>query len=109
LPADEFAIHQRRRDDGTVVVSVIGELDLFTCPRLREVLDGLAARKRAVVLELPAVKFMDSTGLNLLVQATREARRDGWSFAVGRDLSEAVSRLFDLASMHEHLPFDDAS
>jgi stage II sporulation protein AA (anti-sigma F factor antagonist) len=59
-----------------------------------------------VVLDLTGVAFMDSTGLNLLVRAARDARRDGWSFALDPQLPDGVARLFDLTSMHDHLPFD---
>jgi stage II sporulation protein AA (anti-sigma F factor antagonist) len=106
---DDFEIQQRAREDGAVVVSVLGELDLATCARLHEVLDDLVAEQRPVVLDLRGVAFMDSTGLNLLIRATRESRRDGWSFAIRPELSDAVARLFALAGMDAHLPFDGAS
>jgi stage II sporulation protein AA (anti-sigma F factor antagonist) len=108
IPRDEFRIEQRPRDDGAVVVSVFGDLDLATCPQLSEALDALAVQKRAAVLELTGVAFMDSTGLNLLIQATRESRRDGWSFAIRPELPDGVARLFELTGMHGHLPLDDA-
>ena len=108
MPPDAFRIDQRDRDDGAIVVSVFGDLDLATCPRLHEVLNRLAAQKRAAVLELAGVEFMDSTGLNLLFQATREARRDGWTFALAPELPDDVARLFELTGMTGHLPFDDA-
>jgi anti-sigma B factor antagonist len=106
LPPSGFRIHERPRPDGAIVVAVFGELDLCTCPQLDAALTRLAAQQSAVVLDLMGVEFMDSTGLNLLVTATRDARRDGWSFALDRHLPAEVAQLFDLASMHDHLPFD---
>lgn len=108
LPPDPFRLDERPRDDGAVVVSVFGELDLATCPQLRAVLDRLATEKRTAVVDLAGVAFMDSTGLNLLAQATREARRDGWTFALAPELPDAVARLFEITSMTAHLPFDGA-
>ncbi|HEV7752357.1 MAG TPA: STAS domain-containing protein [Baekduia sp.] len=107
MPPDEFRIEQRPREDGAVVVSVFGDLDLATCPQLDQTLSRLAAAKRFAVLELIGVEFMDSTGLNLLIQATREARRDGWSFAIRPELPDTVARLFELTGMNGHLPFDE--
>jgi anti-anti-sigma factor len=89
-------------------VSVLGELDLATCPRLHEVLDDLAAQQRPAVLDLLGVASMNSTGLNLLIRATPRSGRDGWSFAIRPELSDAVARLFALAGMDGHLPLDDA-
>jgi anti-sigma B factor antagonist len=106
LPPSAFRIHERPRPDGAIVVAVFGELDLCTCPQLDAVLTRLAAQQSAVVLDLMGVEFMDSTGLNLLVTATRGARRDGWSFALDPHLPAEIAQLFDLASMHDHLPFD---
>lgn len=89
-------------------MSVFGDLDLATCPQLNEVLKGLAAQRRTAVLELIGVEFMDSTGLSLLIQATRASRRDGWSFALRPELPDTVSRLFELAGMNGYLSFDGA-
>jgi anti-sigma B factor antagonist len=52
----------------------------------------------AVVLDLAAVTFMDSTGLTTLMDARRQADDNGWSFAV-RHPSPAVLRVFELAGV----------
>jgi anti-anti-sigma factor len=87
-------------------VAVFGELDLATCPQLDEILRRLADEQRFAVLELIGVEFVDSTGLNLLIRATRESRRDGWDFAISPELSGTVSRLFELTGMNGHLPLE---
>jgi anti-anti-sigma factor len=109
LSPDEFRIEHRSRDDGAVVVSVFGDVDLSTCPQLREALDRLAAQNRHAVLKLIGVEFMDSSGLNLLVQVTRRSRRHGWAFTIRPELSDAVSRLFELTAMDGYLSFEDAA
>ncbi len=55
-------------DDGTSVVSVRGELDIFTAPRLSGVLAGLVAAGRDVVVGLGDTAFMESTGIAVLAQ-----------------------------------------
>ena len=59
----------RRRDEGEhTVVEAAGELDLYTAPRLRELLLALDAEGRhRVVVDLEALSFIDSTGLGVLV------------------------------------------
>ncbi|MDX6734023.1 MAG: anti-sigma factor antagonist, partial [Baekduia sp.] len=53
--------------------------------------------------------FMDSSGIGVLVRATRDADRDGWSFALAAELPEAVSRLFTLSGLDEFLHVDGVS
>jgi anti-anti-sigma factor len=106
---DEFRIEQHRRADGATVVAVFGEVDLATSGQLEAALQGLAAQKRTAVLDLSRVEFIDSSGIGVLVRATRDAQRDGWSFLLAAELSEAVQRLFTVSGMHEHLRLDDPS
>ena len=103
---DEFGLRQSARPDGSVLLSVSGDLDLGTVPQVRAELDRLAAEHRTVALDLSAVRFMDSTGVHLLMEATNDARRDGWTFMLTRDLSAEVARLFDLTSVRDVLPFE---
>jgi anti-sigma B factor antagonist len=68
--------------DGLHTVSVSGELDQGTAPELRSVLSGaLGDASGAVLVDLSDCKFIDSTGLSLLVEAKRmladEQRRFG--------------------------------
>jgi anti-anti-sigma factor len=106
---DDFRIEQRPRADGATVVSVFGEVDLSTADQLEAALQGLAAERRTAVLDLSRVEFMDSSGIGVLVRATRDAERDGWSFLLAAELSEPVSRLFTVSGMHEYLQVDAGS
>lgn len=57
---------------GHTVVTVSGEIDVFTAPRLRQVLfDPVLCGRPRVVVDLDAVSFMDSTGVGTLVAARR--------------------------------------
>ena len=55
-------------DNGTAVVRVSGELDIFTAPRLSNALEGLVEDGRDVVLALRDTAFMESTGIAVLAQ-----------------------------------------
>jgi anti-anti-sigma factor len=64
--------------DGTPLVSVWGEVDLSTAPRLERVLaDALEGGERDVLVEFSRDSFIDSTGLNVLIQAARRLRAEG--------------------------------
>lgn len=71
--AHPFAIYKRELDGDTAVVSVEGELDLSTAPRLKWMLmDVLESRIDHVVADLSLVGFMDSTALGVLVAVQRK-------------------------------------
>jgi anti-sigma B factor antagonist len=55
------------------VVAVRGELDLYTTPRLVEVLDGLGAGNGRLVIDLTECGFMDYSAIKALLKA--QARR----------------------------------
>lgn len=62
--------------DGTPVVQVGGDLDVYTSPRLKEALETAASQGGRVVLDLSAVHFIDSTALGVLVSTQQQARAD---------------------------------
>jgi len=88
------------RGDRTLVLH--GELDIATAPELVDLLARLRHHGHAVVVDLAEVTFMDSTGLTTLMDAHRQAQRNGWSFAVRRP-SPAVQRVFDLSGVGRRL------
>jgi stage II sporulation protein AA (anti-sigma F factor antagonist) len=94
-------------DGETAVLVLSGELDLGTVGQVQERLDQLRAGKRAVVLDLDRLTFMDSTGIRLLLRASEDAARDEWPFHVTRG-SEPVRRVLAAARVAERLPYADA-
>jgi anti-sigma B factor antagonist len=61
--------------DGTVTVTVVGEVDTFTAPVLRASLDTqLEQQPKALVIDLCGVQFLGSAGLAVLVETQKSAR-----------------------------------
>jgi anti-sigma B factor antagonist len=61
--------------DGIEVIDVQGEIDMYTAPRLRELLiDLVSTGSYQLVVNLDTVRFLDSTGLGVLVGALRRVR-----------------------------------
>lgn len=59
----------------STVLTVRGEVDVYTAPRLREKLVELVAQRRYhIVVDLEAVDFLDSTGLGVLVGGLKRLR-----------------------------------
>jgi anti-sigma B factor antagonist len=61
--------------DGIEVVDVEGEIDVYTAPRLRELLIDLVNKNNyQLVVNLEKVEFLDSTGLGVLVGGLKRVR-----------------------------------
>ena len=61
--------------DGIEIVDVEGEIDVYTEPRLRELLIELVNKKNyQLVVNMEKVEFLDSTGLGVLVGGLKRVR-----------------------------------
>jgi anti-sigma B factor antagonist len=96
----DFGIDVTRTGDAAIV-SVIGELDLATAPRLREEIDALVeSGVCAVTVDLVRLEFIDSTGLSALVMALKDMREHGGDLAL-RSLSPSTLKVFQIAGLTE--------
>jgi anti-sigma B factor antagonist len=60
------------------VISVAGEIDLYTAPKLQsELMAALHEDPARLIVDMSAVEFCDSTGINVLLAAHRFARERG--------------------------------
>jgi anti-sigma B factor antagonist len=101
----EFAVDVGGGADGSMVAPR-GELDVATQEELRAALERQAARG-AVTLDLSGLRFLDTSGLRLILETAEAARRDGFAFSVLPG-APAVQRLFEIAGVTELVPFRDA-
>jgi anti-sigma B factor antagonist len=91
------------------VLTVSGEIDLTSAPRLRAALDEFlddpgATALTGVVLDLTAVTFLASAGLAVLVDAHEHATQRGIALKIVIDgPGSPVARAFQVAAIHEHL------
>ena len=93
-----------RQDGETTVVTLIGELDMDTVEPVERRLDELATTRRATLLDLDELDFMDSVGIRIVLHACEQAGNDGWSFRLTRG-SEAVKRVFAASGLTDRLPY----
>jgi len=68
-----------RSQGGRTVMSLGGEIDLYTAPRLHGELVTVLSGETPVqiVVDMSGVDFCDSTGMNVLLAAHRRAREQG--------------------------------
>ena len=64
-----------REVDGTTIVAVGGEIDVYTAPKLRDKITELVADGvYTIVIDMESVEFLDSTGLGVLVGGLKTVR-----------------------------------
>ena len=91
--------------DGVVRVAVVGDLDCASAPRLRQVLDGVADDRRAVV-DLRSTEFVDCAGISALVVAYERRRQLGGELVLEAP-STAARRVLQLTGLAERIPTTD--
>jgi anti-anti-sigma factor len=101
-PPPAFEI-QESRVDGWVRLSLSGDLDFASTPKLEDRLARLRALKSPVRLNLGALQFIDSTAIHLLVRTVGEARLKRWPLEIERDISAPVMRLLKLVRLDHWL------
>ena len=82
--------------DDARLIRAAGEIDLNTAAELRRALDAARSEATTALLDLSEVTFMDSSGLHLLLEASRSAALTDWGFFIVR-LSEPVQRLIEVS------------
>ena len=98
--------------NGSTVLAVRGEVDVYTAPRLREKLVELVSEGRYnLVVDLEAVDFLDSTGLGVLVEGLKRVKtREGELAIVATH--DKILKIFDITGLNKAFPIhatvDDA-
>lgn len=87
--------------DGSITLTLAGELDSYSCESLRDWLADAAAQRLArVEVDLRDVTFIDSGGIAALLAGTKWLRRvDG--DVVLRNPTPAAMRVFEITGLHK--------
>jgi anti-sigma B factor antagonist len=93
--------------DDQVHVSMRGDLDISTAPRLEDELRRLEAQgPQTLVLDLQELSFMDSTGLRLLITADARAREQSRRLVLVRG-NDMIQRVLRITRLDERLEIVD--
>jgi anti-sigma B factor antagonist len=97
----ELAVWRREGQSATVVLD--GELDLASAPQLQACLAELTANGvKHVVVDLANLRFIDSTGIGVLVSDFKRLSEVGGSMAV-RNAGPRAYRVFEMTGLVELL------
>jgi anti-sigma B factor antagonist len=104
----DFGLVDEPVDDSTHVVSLRGEIDALTAPKLGSRLFGLAEEgAKGVVIDLSEVTFMDSTGIGVLLNALRHMTVRSCSMVLVCP-TERILRPFQVTGLTGHLTIFDS-
>ncbi|MFF3327363.1 STAS domain-containing protein [Streptomyces sp. NPDC002889] len=91
----EVVVH----DTDTAILTIGGELDIDTATSLHHhMANQFVHGRRHLVLDLSDLQFMDSSGLNVLIKAGREARDTAGDLHLASP-TPAVRRLFEITGL----------
>jgi anti-sigma B factor antagonist len=103
----EFRIDDRRASDGTPVVAVAGEVDLFTAPEFKQrVMAPIVAGAERLIVDLSETTFIDSSSLGVMIGAHRRVEARGHALVVvcPNDDIATTFRITGLDSVFELVP-----
>lgn len=93
-----------RVENRSVIVAVEGELDIATADDLREHIQvAIDDHGPWLILDLSALDFMDSSGLNVIINAYRTVRDTDGALALAA-LNERVTKVVRLVGLHRQVP-----
>lgn len=95
----QFQAETQRLSEGTRIVSVSGELDLYTAPDFERALQLDRVVGGRVVVDLRECTFIDSTALGILVAADRRSGGNGLIVASSME----VLRAFEVSGLDGRL------
>jgi anti-sigma B factor antagonist len=90
--------HSVREEGRALIVALGGDVDLESSPRARSVLLDCVGQKRAVLVDMSEITYIDSSGIASLVEALQSARKAGGRFAL-ISVSDAALRVLQLARL----------
>jgi anti-sigma B factor antagonist len=92
-----------------IIVSVAGEIDAYTAPKLREALVPLTNKPNPnIIVNLKNVSYMDSTGLGVFVGLLKAVRKEGGQLKLV-ELTDRLERLFSITGLSDIIDISSKS
>ena len=107
-----FEIKTEELGDDAYVISLAGEVDLYTAPEFKQqLLDVISQGAKHVIVDFSNTTFIDSTTLGVLVGGVKRLRPAGGSLALVCT-DENITKIFEITGLDRVFPIhssrDDA-
>lgn len=87
-------------EDNKIILSVAGEVDVYTAPQLKEKLLSYCVDGNTITVDLTRVDYIDSTGLGVLISAYR-MQKDTNGRLILTGMNARLKRLFQITGLSE--------
>lgn len=92
---------EERIDGSVTILSVTGEVDLYTAPRLEEALSRATSGPRPlVIVNLTGTTYLDSTALRMLTVHVKRAREQHGDLALV-STHPRIAKIFTITGLHQ--------
>ena len=103
MPAVDFRISSAHLANDASIVSLGGEIDLYTAPKLEEALAGLTASgARRVVIDFAGAALIDSTVLDVLLNALTRLDAGGGELILVSD-DRRILKILEVSGLERRL------
>ena len=90
-----------RSVDGTQVLDLEGEVDVYTAPLLRQaIVDLVDGGAKHVLINLERVDYLDSTGLGILIGGVKRLKEQGGALRLVGP-SARITRIFEITGLNK--------
>ena len=90
--------------ENDATIHITGDLDCYSAGGLREALDQVAGLvTQRVQLDLHELMFVDSRGIQMLIEARDRARKDSVDIRLVGPVTPIVQRVLDITGMEHEL------
>ncbi len=104
-----FDIKTEQLGDGGYVISLAGEVDLYTAPEFKQqLLEVIGQGAKHVVVDFTDTTFIDSTTLGVLVGGVKRLRPAGGSLALVCT-DENITKIFEITGLDRVFPVHGTS
>ncbi len=86
-----------------MILDVGGEIDIYTSPKLKSMLEDLLKGNSRLLINLRQTKYLDSTALSVLSTALKQARGNGGNLGLIYDQPQ-IAKIFTITGLHEIFP-----
>jgi anti-sigma B factor antagonist len=105
---EQLQVHAEPFVGGVAVVRLDGELDPHSTPVLQRVVDQVIAEGATrVTFHLADLRFIDSSGLRVLIATHRRLLEGGGALTLAAP-SDTTRRLLEITGLHDHFEIIEA-
>lgn len=101
-------IEETHVDDSTIVLTLIGEADVFTAPQIKQkIIDSIESGIKNFYLDLNGVEYLDCTSLGVLIGGLKRVQPLDGSFNIVCT-NKRIMRIFEITGLDKVFTMLDA-